>query len=136
VGIIFVVLYASGLCTTVNKNTGQIQDRCLEYRWRRIQAFFNPHDESLSETYQPKQAKIGLGTGGWFGVGLGQSRQKYSYLPESFTDSIFAIIGEELGFVGSFGIILLFFLFYVSGLSIIKNAPDVFGSFLALGLIS
>lgn len=136
VGIIFVVLYASGLCTTVNKNTGQIQDRCLEYRWRRIQAFFNPQDESLSETYQPKQAKIGLGTGGWLGVGLGQSRQKYSYLPESFTDSIFAIIGEELGFAGSFGIILLFFFFYVSGLSIIKNAPDVFGSFLALGLIS
>jgi len=58
VGIIFVVLYASGLCTTVNKNTGQIQDRCLEYRWRRIQAFFNPQDESLSETYQPNKQKL------------------------------------------------------------------------------
>jgi cell division protein FtsW len=123
-------------CYATGKD-GNKTNMCLGgYRMRRIQAFFDPKNESLNETYQPKQAKIGLGSGGIFGVGLGQSRQKYSYLPESFTDSIFAIIGEELGFFGSILIIGLFFLFYFSGLSIVKNAPDAFGSFLSLGLIS
>ncbi len=135
-GLIFGGLYISGFCKKTNKITGKIEDRCLGYRIRRIQAFFNPTSETLDETYQPKQAKIGLGSGGWLGVGLGQSRQKYSYLPESFTDSIFAIIGEELGFIGSMSIIVAFFLFYFFGLSIAKGAPDAFGSYLALGLIT
>ena len=145
--IVFLILISAcciyGLVATklpacyVTGEDGKKDNNCLGgYRMRRIQAFFDPKNEDLKETYQPKQAKIGLGSGGMFGVGLGQSRQKYSYLPESFTDSIFAIIGEELGFIGSIATIGLFFLFYFSGLSIVKGAPDAFGSFLALGLIT
>jgi len=123
-------------CYSLGKDEKKYNTCLGGYRARRIQAFFDPKNESLNETYQPKQAKIGLGSGGMIGVGLGQSRQKYSYLPESFTDSIFAIIGEELGFLGSMLTIGLFFMFYFSGLSIVKSAPDAFGSFLALGLIT
>jgi len=82
------------------------------YRGRRIQAFFNPDTEKLVEADQLKQSEITLGSGGMFGVGYNKSSQKYYYLAESYTDSIFAIIGEELGFVGAITISFLYLLFF------------------------
>ncbi len=80
------------------------------------------------------QILIALGSGGLFGVGLGKSRQKFSYLPEATTDSIFAIIAEELGFIGALSIVVLFFVFAWRGMKISFRAPDLFGSMLAGGI--
>jgi len=111
-------------------------ENCVDYRIRRIQAFLNPSNKNIAETYQPYQAKIGLGSGGWLGKGFGQSRQKYNYLPESYTDTVFAVIGEEFGFIGSFITVMLYFLFFLSGISLVRNSLNFFCSLLALGLIS
>ena len=79
---------------------------------------------------------IALGSGGLFGVGFGQSRQKFQYLPEVSSDSIFAIIGEELGFIGTTLVVVLFVLFIYKGFTIAKQAPDLLGRLLAVGITS
>ena len=84
--------------------------------------------------YQLQQALIGLGTGGVFGIGLGQSRQKFLFLPDPHTDFVFAVIGEELGFLGSLAVLGLFAVFVWRGIRIARMAPDAFGFFLASGL--
>ena len=78
------------------------------YRMARLTTFLHPEQDPQGASYHIHQALLGLGSGGWFGVGVGQSRQKYEYLPEANTDSIFAIIGEETGFVGSIAVLLMF----------------------------
>lgn len=93
-------------------------------------------DAQEGSAYHIKQILISLGSGGVFGVGFGQSRQKYQYLPEVATDSIFAIIGEELGFVGTFMVVGAFGFLIYKGLEIAKNAPDDLGRMLATGLTS
>jgi len=104
------------------------------YRMRRIFAFLDPWADPLGKGYQTIQALLALGPGGLFGLGLGQSRQKFLYLPENHTDFIFAMIGEELGFVGASLVILLFFLFAWRGFRVAMRAPDAFMGFLAVGL--
>jgi len=104
------------------------------YRMRRIFAFLDPWADPLGKGYQTIQALLALGPGGLFGLGLGQSRQKFLYLPENHTDFIFAMIGEELGFVGASLVILLFFLFAWRGFRVAMRAPDPFMGFLAVGL--
>ena len=104
------------------------------YRMRRILAFLDPWADPLGNGYQTIQALLALGPGGLFGLGLGQSRQKFLYLPENHTDFIFAMIGEELGFIGASLVILLFFLFVWRGLRVAMRAPDLFKGFLAVGL--
>lgn len=84
--------------------------------------------------YQLQQALIGLGTGGIFGIGLGQSRQKFLFLPDPHTDFVYAVIGEELGFLGSLMLLGLFVIFAWRGFRIARMAPDTFGFFLASGL--
>ncbi len=84
--------------------------------------------------YQLQQALIGLGTGGLFGIGLGQSRQKFLFLPDPHTDFVFAVIGEELGFLGSVAVLCLFVVLAWRGIRIARRAPDAFGFFLASGL--
>jgi cell division protein FtsW len=106
------------------------------YRGRRIQAFFNKDTSELVEIDQLKQSEITLGSGGLFGVGYNKSSQKYSYLAESHTDSIFAIIGEETGFVGAISISFLYLLFFWYGISIAKRAYDTYGAYLAIGITS
>lgn len=106
------------------------------YRFARLTTFFNPKDDPLGASYQIRQILLALGSGGIFGVGLGKSRQKYEYLPEANTDSIFAIIGEELGFVGSVVIIGLILIIVWRGFRIAKRAPDSFGKLLAAGIAS
>lgn len=93
-------------------------------------------DKGLSLGYHIKQILIALGSGGIFGVGFGQSRQKFQYLPEVSSDSIFAIIGEEMGFLGTTLVILLFSIFLWKGVSIAKKAPDTLGRLLAMGITS
>lgn len=86
--------------------------------------------------YHIKQVLIALGSGGFFGLGFGQSRQKYQYLPEVASDSIFAIIGEEFGFIGAAGVVLVFAYLIYLGIEIAKTAPDKLGRMLATGIIS
>ena len=104
------------------------------YRMRRIFAFLDPWADPLGKGYQTIQALLALGPGGLFGLGLGQSRQKFLYLPENHTDFIFAMIGEELGFIGASLVVLLFFLFAWRGFRVAMRAPDPFMGFLAVGL--
>ncbi|NLU47795.1 MAG: putative lipid II flippase FtsW [Syntrophomonadaceae bacterium] len=104
------------------------------YRMERFIAFLNPWKYPTDEGFQTIQSLYALGSGGLFGMGLGRSRQKFFYLPEQHTDFIFAILGEELGFLGAFLVICLFVLFAWRGFRIAINAPDTFGSLLATGL--
>ncbi len=106
------------------------------YRMRRIFSFLDPWADPLYSGYQIIQSLYALGPGGLFGVGLGRSRQKLYYLPEPQNDFIFAIIGEELGFIGAFTIMLLFFILIWRGLKTSIMAPDTFGSLLAAGMVS
>lgn len=104
------------------------------YRMRRIFAFLDPWADPLGKGYQTIQALLALGPGGLFGLGLGQSRQKFLYLPENHTDFIFAMIGEELGFIGASVVVLLFFLFAWRGFRVAMRTTDTFMGFLAVGL--
>jgi len=106
------------------------------YRMHRLTTFFNPESDPLGSSYQIRQVLLGLGSGGWMGVGIGKSRQKYEYLPEANTDSIFAIIGEEVGYIGALGVIITFLFIVWRGFRIANRSPDVFARLLALGLSS
>jgi len=106
------------------------------YRMRRILAFLDPWADPSGKGYQTIQALLALGPGGLFGLGLGQSKQKFLYLPENHTDFIFAMIGEELGFVGTSFVVLLFFVFVWRGFRVGMGAIDLFSGLLAVGLTS
>ncbi|TRZ50058.1 putative lipid II flippase FtsW [bacterium] len=108
----------------------------VSYRRMRIMAFLNPWLDPKGSGFQIIQSQIALGSGGITGVGLGHSMQKLFYLPAAHTDFIFSIIGEELGLVGTLAVIALFIILILQGLKVVKNAPDKFGYFLALGLVS
>jgi cell division protein FtsW len=104
------------------------------YRRARLFSFLNPWHDAQGAGFQTVQAMIGLGSGGIFGVGLGQSVQKANYLPEAHTDMIFAIIGEELGLVGATFVIAAYCAFAYAGLRIALQCKDPFGKRLAAGL--
>ncbi len=106
------------------------------YRLNRLKTFFDYSRDPLGSSYHIRQVLLSLGSGGVFGVGLGQSKQKYEFLPEATTDSIFAVIGEELGLVGGLAVITAFLIFIRQGFSVIRSVPDQFGANLALGLTS
>ncbi|HEY2996383.1 MAG TPA: putative lipid II flippase FtsW [Methylomirabilota bacterium] len=104
------------------------------YRMRRITAFIDPWADPRGSGFQIIQSWLALGNGGLLGQGIGGSRQKLFYLPESHTDFIFAILGEELGFVGGLAIVALFAVLIWRGLRVGLRAPDAFGAYLALGI--
>lgn len=104
------------------------------FRLDRISTFFDPWSDSLGTGYQMVQSLYAIGSGGFFGVGLGNSKQKYLYIPEPHNDFIFAILAEELGFVGCFFVIALFALFVWRGILIAMKSQDMFGSLLAVGI--
>jgi cell division protein FtsW len=104
------------------------------YRAARLFTFLNPNYDPQGAGYQINQALLAVGSGGLWGLGYGQSRQKHSYLPEVLGDSVFAVIAEELGFVRVLGILALFIFFCIRGFQIASAAPDVFGRLLATGL--
>ena len=107
-----------------------------EYRWKRIVSFINPYKYYQEGGYQLIHSYYALGSGGFFGQGLGNSKQKALYMPEPHNDFIFAIIGEEFGFIGCFIIILLFTFLILCGFNIAKRAKDKYGRLVATGITS
>lgn len=105
-----------------------------DYRKQRVLTFLDPTREIRGASYHINQVLISLGSGGWFGLGLGRSRQKFQYLPEASTDSIFAVIGEELGFIGSVGLLLIFCFLYYQLFKIVLREPNEYRRLLAVGL--
>lgn len=108
------------------------------YRWARIMAHFTDAGETSARAeaarYQIEQALIALGNGGLMGLGLGMSKQRELFLPESYTDFIFAIVGEEYGFIGAVLVLVVFVVIMVRGMKIAKRATDDLGRFLAVGI--
>lgn len=104
------------------------------FRIDRILTFLDPWSDATGTGYQMIQSLYAIGSGGLFGVGLGNSKQKYLYIPEPQNDFIFAIVAEELGFVGCVAIIALFAIFIWRGIVISMRAPDMFGSLIAIGI--
>lgn len=107
-----------------------------EYQKNRFKCLLNPQFDSQKTCYQVNQSLIAIGSGGIFGKGLGQSRQKYMYLPQVSGDSIFAVISEETGLLFGVILVLLYIFIFYRGYLIAVNAPDAFGKFLALGIVS
>jgi cell division protein FtsW len=106
------------------------------YRLQRFLVFLNPGKETLGAAYHINQALLAIGSGGLLGLGFGMSKQKYLFLPQAQTDSIFAIITEELGFLRAMLVIIVFVLIAWRGYRIAKNAPDNFSRLLAVGITS
>ncbi|MBI4277760.1 MAG: cell division protein FtsW, partial [Armatimonadetes bacterium] len=139
--ITMVMLFAGGArvlhlmtLTAVGMPTVFAAIRMQEYRWKRVIAFLNPWRDPQGTGFQIIQSLLALGSGGILGVGLGQSQQKFFYLPERHTDFIFAIVGEELGLLGTGFVLLLYLVFTYRGMLIAQRAPDRYGTLLAAGI--
>lgn len=105
-----------------------------DYRRARLMTFFESSSDPLGNSYHMRQILIALGSGGLFGVGIGQSRQKHLFLPETASDSVFAVIAEETGFIGSLLVIFLLLLFILRILKVANSAPDNFSKMLGSGI--
>ncbi len=105
-------------------------------RWGRVLSFIDPFRDVSGTSYQISQSLIALGSGGFFGKGLGQSVQKYTFLPEPYNDFIFAVVCEELGLMGAMIIMMLFVALVMRGLKIAFEAPDTYGMLAVVGIIS
>jgi len=103
-------------------------------RTRFLEAWLNSELDPSGAGWQLRQGLIALGSGGWFGVGLGNSRQKWDYLPNAHSDFVFAVLGEELGLIGALAVLSLFGVLLFAGVRIAMNAPDTFGRLLAAGI--
>ncbi len=104
------------------------------YQWGRVHNWWVALHDPAHAAYQLKQSLIGIGRGGLFGHGLGQSVQKFLFLPDSHTDFIFSIIGEEFGFVGTSIVLFLFLLIFFRGITVARRIHDKFGRYLSLGI--
>ena len=105
------------------------------YLQERVKTFIDPSSDPRGSSYQIQQSMIAIGSGGIFGRGYGQSVQKFNYLPEPQGDSIFAVLGEEFGFIGTFLTILLYSFFALRGLRIANHSPDLFSRLLVCGIV-
>ena len=108
----------------------------MPYRRDRLLSFINPGSKSSEGGYQVVQSLIGMGSGGFGGLGLGHSHEKWGSLPNAHTDFIFSVIGEELGVIGAFAVMLLFGALALKGFKAAEEAPDRFGTLLAAGLVA
>lgn len=142
-GIFFVMLFTAGarlihlsLIGILGLGAGIILILKEPYRLRRILSFINPMRDPKGDGWQILQSLMAVGSGGFFGLGLGRSRQKYFYLPEAHTDYIFAVLGEELGLIGALMILMAFFLLGWRGYKIAMSVDDSYGSMLAIGITS
>ncbi len=139
--VLFAMLYAAGaqmkhlsmaggaaLCILV------LQTMAKAYRMRRVTAFLHPWETARGAGFQLIQSFIALGTGGGWGVGLGEGRQKMFFLPQAHTDFIFAVVGEEFGILGGIVVVALFCMILFRGMRIAQDEPDPFASLLAVGL--
>lgn len=141
--LIFILLFAAGARIwhllgffLVILVVGFLSVFLLPARLQRVETLLNPSLDPQGKSYQLNQSLIALGSGGIFGKGLGMSSQKYSALPEVSGDAVFAIIGEELGFVGSALLVLFYLGIFVEGIFIARNAPDPFAQYFAVGFVS
>ncbi len=105
------------------------------YLKARLMTYIHPAENALGSGYQIQQSLIAIGSGGFAGRGFGQSLQKFNFLPEAISDSIFAVFSEEFGFIGSVTIIFLFVFFAVRGLKIASRVPDMFGRLSVVGIV-
>lgn len=142
-GTVFVLLFAAGVrlryllaTAVVSSAVGMGLIFSADYRRVRFLSFLNPWADAKNTGYQLVQSLIALGSGGWMGVGLGASRQKWMYVPNAHTDFIFSIIGEELGLLGELAVLLAFGILIYAGVRVATKAPDVFGRLLAAGIVS
>jgi cell division protein FtsW len=142
-GSMFMLVFATGISikrfvagTATAAALGTILILTETYRRERLLSFLHPWQDPANKGYQLIQSLIALGSGGWFGVGLGASRQKWLYVPNAHTDFIFAVLGEELGLIGELLVITLFCALLYSGIRIAAKAPDAFGRLLAGGIVS
>lgn len=143
VGPAFIVLFASTVplrfvfgLGTLGAISMVVMAMSADYRKDRLVGFLRPFEDAKDTGLQAVQSMVALGTGGLFGVGLGQSRARWSWLPNAHTDFIFAIIGEETGFAGAAIVIALFTLLAIVGVSIAYRAPDTFSRLFAIGIVS
>lgn len=111
----------------------KFQER-FQYVVTRITTFLDPWKDATGDGWQVIQSLYAIGSGGLFGSGLGESKQKYLYLPEPHNDFIFSVLAEEFGFVGCFVVFVLFAIFIWRGVLIAMKAPDMFGSLVAIGI--
>lgn len=141
VGVGFIMLFAGGLPWKWIGILGGIMGAgvgalaLLEpYRLKRVMSFLHPFDDRLGDGWQIIQSLYAVGSGGLAGLGFGKSRQKYGYLPEAQNDYVYAIVCEELGFIGGAAVILLFGLLVIRGMQISYSAKDCFGTYVAFGI--
>lgn len=134
--ILFVVLsisFSYFYSQAQNSNKEGKEGMVRSYQINRIKCLQDPEFDQNS-CYQVNQSLIAVGSGGLFGRGLGNSRQKFNYLPEVWSDSIFPVIAEEIGFVGSILLVFVYFYIFYKGILIAKRAPDMYGRALAVGI--
>ena len=141
-GSVFLLLFAAGLRVRHLVWTGLAGAAATAFfifgtayrRTRFLEAWLNSELDPSGAGWQLRQGLIALGSGGWFGVGLGNSRQKWDYLPNAHSDFVFAVLGEELGLIGALAVLSLFGVLLFAGIRIAMNAPDTFGRLLAAGI--
>jgi cell division protein FtsW len=141
-GSVFLLLFAAGLRLRHLVWTGLAGAAATGFfifgtayrRTRFLEAWLNSELDPSGAGWQLRQGLIALGSGGWFGVGLGNSRQKWDYLPNAHSDFVFAVLGEELGLIGALAVLSLFGVLLFAGIRIAMNAPDTFGRLLAAGI--
>lgn len=131
--VLFLIMIIGILFIFNSMNSEGDKGLIKEYQINRIKCLQNP-DFDRDICYQVNQSLIAVGSGGLWGRGLGESRQKFNYLPEVWADSIFPIIAEEIGFIGSLILILIYFFIFIRGMKIASRAPDLFGQSLAVGI--
>ena len=141
VGIAFAVLFVSGVplgrltaWTAAAGVAGTVLALSADYRRERILSFLDPANSATSAGYQLSQSLTGIASGGVFGVGLGESRAKWGFLPNAHTDFIYAVIAEELGLVGALVVVVLFLALALLGVKTALDAPDRYGCFVAAGI--
>ncbi len=139
--VVFIFLFVSGARIIYILGTFLISFPAIyyllinaEYRHRRLMSFIRPWEDPSGASFQIIQSFLSFGSGGLFGLGLGEGRQKLFFLPAPHTDFIFSIIGEEMGLVGAMVVVLLFFILTLRGIQIAFSLEDRFGSYLALGI--
>ena len=122
------------ISTTLGCGAAVVVTTIRDYQLQRIKIWWNPFSDALGSGYNIIQSMVAFSSGGFFGVGFGNSKQKLSWLPEGHTDFIFAIIGEEFGFLGCFFLLCLFGVLLHRGFYIAKKCPDMYGKILAVGI--
>jgi cell division protein FtsW len=142
-GIVFVLLVAGGVPWKWILGMGAtglamlgLLIRLEPYRFARVLTFLDPGKDPQGAGYQILQSLLAVGSGGFWGLGYGLSRQKYNYLPEVLGDSMFAVVAEELGFFRVIIILVIFLLFLLRGLQVASKTSDVFGRLLATGVVA